>query len=218
MDSDTKSNGLLDPMDRSGEILFGLIMALSFTCSISIANPHHTEIRQLLVGAIGCNLAWGFVDAIMYLIGVLTQRKRNKTLFNAIQNAEETGKARTYIANVLPPVVASVIEKEQLEQLRTKLAKLPDTTVEVQLTIHDIKKAVALFFLVFISTFPVVLPFIFIHNTMRALRISNGVAIVMMFVCGWTVARYVGFNKWKMSVAMVLIGIILVAVTIALGG
>lgn len=57
----TKSQGLLNPMDRAEEILFGLIVALSFTCSISIANSHRTEIKQLLVGAIGCNLAWGLV-------------------------------------------------------------------------------------------------------------------------------------------------------------
>jgi len=218
MEGTDKAQVLLDPVDRAAEVLFGLIMALSFTCSISIATGHNTQISELLIGAIGCNLAWGIVDATMFLIGVLAQRKRNKKLFDAIQNTSETEKARTYIASVLPPEVASVIEKEALEQLRTKLIQLPDTTHVVRLTSHDIKKAAALFSLVFISTFPVVVPFIFIHHTVLALRVSNGVAIVMMFLCGWSVARYVGFNKWIMSVAMVIIGTILVAVTIALGG
>ena len=218
MEGTDKAHVLLDPVDRAAEVLFGLIMALSFTCSISIATVHNTQIRELLIGAIGCNLAWGIVDATMFLIGVLAQRKRNKKLFDAIQNTSETEKARTYIASVLPPVVASVIEKEALEQLRTKLIQLPDKAIEVRLTHHDIKRAFALFSLVFISTFPVVVPFIFLHRTMLALRVSNGVAIVMMFLCGWSVARYAGFNKWIMSVAMVIIGTILVAVTIALGG
>jgi hypothetical protein len=40
----------------------------------------------------------------------------------------------------------------------------------------------------------------------------------MMFFCGWEVAKYVGYNKWKMSLAIILIGIMLVAITIALGG
>ena len=38
MEGSTKFKLLLNPMDRVAEILFGLIMALSFTCSIGIAN------------------------------------------------------------------------------------------------------------------------------------------------------------------------------------
>ena len=88
----------------------------------------------------------------------------------------------------------------------------------MRLTFHDVKEAIAIFFLIFISTFPVVIPFVFIRDTQLALRISNLVAIIMMFFCGWDVAKYVGYNKWKMSIAIILIGIMLVAVTIALGG
>jgi len=75
MEDLSKPKGLLNPVDRVAEILFGLIMALSFTCSVSIANIHRAEIKQLLVGAIGCNLAWGLVDATMYLIGILAEKK-----------------------------------------------------------------------------------------------------------------------------------------------
>ena len=128
MEDITKSKGLLNPMDRVAEILFGLIMALSFTCSISIANIVPTEIRQLLIGAIGCNLAWGIVDATMYLIGVLARKSRNKTIFDSIQNSSETDKAREYISDALPPVVASVIETEELEEIRNKLTGMPDTS------------------------------------------------------------------------------------------
>ncbi len=60
MEGGTKFKLLLNPLDRVAEILFGLIMALSFTCSINIATKRPAEIRQLLIGAIGCNLAWGF--------------------------------------------------------------------------------------------------------------------------------------------------------------
>lgn len=218
MEDLAKSKSLLNPMDRAAEILFGLIMALTFTCSIGIANKGQTEIRQLLIGAIGCNLAWGLVDATMYLIGVLGRKNRNKIIFNSIQNSSETDKARKYISDALPPMVASAMGSEGLEQIRSQLINLELTTPDVRLTAHDIKKAIALFFLIFISTFPVVIPFVFIHDTKLALRVSNGIAIVMMFLCGWSVAKYVGFSKWIMSVAMTLIGIFLVGVTIALGG
>jgi len=213
----SKPKRLLTPTERAAEILFGLIMALTFTCSISIANARHMEIRQLLIGAIGCNLAWGIVDAIMYLVGVLAQKSRNKTIFDSIQHAEKDTGGK-YIADVLPPVVSSVMQPEELEQIRTRLINLPTTTRHIRLTTHDFLKAIAIFLLVFLSTFSVAIPFLFIHDPILALRISNLIAIILMFLCGWSVASYVGFSKWLMGIAMVVIGVLLVFVTIALGG
>jgi VIT family len=214
----TKPALLLNPMDRAAEILFGLIMALSFTCTIGIANKGQEEIRQLLIGAIGCNLAWGIVDSTMYLMGILAKKNRSKTIFDSVHNPSQSDDARKYISDTLPPAVASAIGTEGVEQIRNKLAGLPNKPMDVRLTSRDFKEALAIFSLIFISTFPVVIPFVFIRDTKIALRISNLVAIVMMFLCGWSVAKYVGYNKWKMSIAVSLIGIILVAVTIALGG
>ena len=193
-------------------------MTLTFTCSISIASTHQAEIRQLLIGAIGCNLAWGIVDATMYLIGVLAHKSRSKMILQDIQQSTDAGKSHQYISDALPPILASVIENEELEEMRNKLLKIPERRGYVRLTAEDINKAIRLFLLVFISTFPVVLPFIFIRDAGIALRVSNGVAILMMFLCGWSVARYVGFSKWKMGAAMIVLGFMMVAITIALGG
>jgi len=212
------SKRVLNPLDRAEEILFGLIMALTFTCSISIAHSKVAEVRHLLIGAIGCNLAWGITGATMYLIGVLAQRNRNKAIFDYVQKSSDTEKANAFISENLPPVIASVINREEFDNLRQRLVRLPDQLGKKKLTGDDIRKAIAIFLLNTISTLPLIIPFIFIKDTSVALRTSNLVAIVMMFVCGWSVARYVGSNKWIMSMAMVIIGIILVAVTIALGG
>src|SRR5262249_16850412 len=145
-------------------------------------------------------------------------KSRSKTIFDAIQNPSQKHKARTYIAEELPSSIVSVIGTKGLEEIRNKLTALPGTPVDVRLTLHDIKQAIPIFFLIFISTFPVVIPFVFVRDTQLALRISNAVAIVMMFFCGWDVANYVGYNKWKLSIAIILIGVMLVAITIALGG
>jgi len=214
----TESKSLLNPLDRAAEILFGLIMALTFTCSIGVATKGHTQIGELLVGAIGCNMAWGLVDAVMYLTGVLARRSRNKIMFDSVHNPSQIQAARRHISDALPPIVASTIGTDGVEQIRNQLIKVPNVSPRVRLTGDDLKKALALFSLIFISTFPVVVPFVLIHDPGTALRISNVIAIVMMFLCGWSVAKYVGFNKWLMSAAMVSIGILLVAITIALGG
>lgn len=218
MEGTPKLNLLLNPLDRAAEILFGLIMALSFTCSIGIATTGPAEVRQLIIGAIGCNLAWGIVDATMYLIGILARKSRSKTIFDAVQNPSEADKAKSYISEELPSVLVAAIGGEGLERVRNKLGRMEKTSVDVRLNGRDIKEALAIFFLIFISTFPIVVPFVFIGNTQVALRVSNLVAILMMFLCGWQVARYVGYNKWKMSLAIILIGIMLVAITISLGG
>ena len=214
----SKPKLLLNTMDRVSEILFGIIMTLTFTCSIGIANAKNTEIRQLIIAAISCNIAWGLVDAIGYIVSTIVQRSRNKTILDSVLTTSDADKARKYIADSLPPSIASVLDPEELEQIRKKLAKLPGSALQVRLRTRDLKRSVMIFLLMFISAFPIVIPFIFIRDTQLALRISNMVAIVLMFLCGWSLAKYVGSNKWLMSFGLTLVGIILVLITIALGG
>jgi VIT1/CCC1 family predicted Fe2+/Mn2+ transporter len=214
----SKPKPLLNTMDRVSEILFGIIMTLTFTCSIGIANAKNTEIRQLIIAAISCNIAWGLVDAIGYIVSTIVQRSRNKTILDSVLTTSDADKARKYIADSLPPSIASVLDAEELEQIRKKLAKLPGSALQVRLRTRDLKRSVMIFLLMFISAFPIVIPFIFIRDTQLALRISNLVAIVLMFLCGWSLAKYVGSNKWLMSFGLTLVGIILVLITIALGG
>ena len=217
MDGSTESKWLLNPLDRAAEVLFGLIMALTFTCSISIATKD-TQVTQLLFGAVGCNLAWGIVDATMYLIGVLSHKSRGKMIVEAFQDPTRADEARKFIAEGLPLALSSQISEAQLEEIRKRMTGLSQINIRVRITSQDLKKAGALFLMIVVATLPVVLPFVFIDNSKVALRVSNGIAILMMFLCGWSVAGYVGYKKWKMSIAMVLIGIFMVGITVALGG
>ena len=52
------SKRVLDPIDRISEVLFGLIMVLTFTGSLSVTEAGRESIRTMLIGALGCNLAW----------------------------------------------------------------------------------------------------------------------------------------------------------------
>jgi VIT1/CCC1 family predicted Fe2+/Mn2+ transporter len=213
-----KGKRLLDPVERVSEILFGLIMALTFTCSISIANPGKTEIRELLFAAIGCNTAWGLVDAIMYIISLLVEKSRSLAIIKIIRDDFQQDKVKKYISETMHPVVASVIGKAELEQIRTNLLRLPESSLKVHLKAGDFKRALSIFLIIFISTFPVVIPFFLFSDVSMALRISNLVAVVMMFFSGWLLAGYANFNKWLLSIAMTVLGIFLVALTVALGG
>jgi VIT1/CCC1 family predicted Fe2+/Mn2+ transporter len=78
--------------------------------------------------------------------------------------------------------------------------------------------AVAVFFLVFLATLPVALPFAFIHEAHRALRISNGIALAMLFLGGYYLGGHAGRHPWLSGLLMLAIGVLLVWATIALGG
>jgi hypothetical protein len=208
----------LDPIDRFSEILFGLIMVLTFTGSISAAESGREEIRTMLIGAIGCNLAWGIIDAVMYLFANITERGRAILALRSLREASDTAAAHQVIRDAVPPLVASVMQESELELIRQRLNQLPPTPQAPALTRGDFRGALAVFLLVFLSTFPVVIPFLFMSNGIRALRVSNAIAIAMLFAIGYWLGRYMGHRPWRLGVLMVVIGLMLVGMTIALGG
>lgn len=212
------SKRVLDPIDRVSEILFGLIMVLTFTGSISVANAGRDDVRTMLIGALGCNLAWGIIDGIFYLMGCLAEKGRALRTLHAVRGATHPQKAQKIIAAALPHAMASVLQPAELEALYQRLKELPEPPKRAQLRSDDLRGAVGVCLLVFLSTFPVVLPFFFMKNIVPAMRVSNAVAIVMLFLTGYGYGRIIGHRPWVRGVFMVVLGSILVAITVALGG
>ena len=213
-----QSDRVLDPIARTSEVLFGLIMALTFTGTLSAATAGRDDIQALLVGMIGCNIAWGLVDAVMFLMSALTERGHGLQTLRAVRAAEHTGAAHAAIAGALPPVVASVLTAEDYEKIRVGLIQSREPADKAWLTRDDLVGAAAVFLLVFLSTFPVVIPFIVFRDAHVALRASNAVAIVMMFLCGYWLAQHGGYHPWRTGLSVVVLGVALVAIAIALGG
>ena len=208
----------LEPMDRISEIWFGLIMVLTFTCSLSVTGAVRQEVRTMLIGAIGCNVAWGILDGFMYLLGCFVERGRNISALRAVRSSSDSGIARRLIADAIPPVLASVISLVELEEMRKKMHQLPEPPSRPRLSQEDWLAGGAVFLCVFLSTFPVVIPFLFMHNVRRALRISNCVAVLMLFATGYAFGRYADYRPWRMGLCMAIVGSALVSLTIALGG
>jgi VIT1/CCC1 family predicted Fe2+/Mn2+ transporter len=209
---------VLEPIERISEVLFGLIMVLTFTCSFSVAEAGRAEVRSMLLFALGCNFVWGIIDAIMYLMSCLAERARAIASLRGVRKATEPQKAQNQIARALPPVVAAVIGQASLEEIRQQLIQLPEPPTHPRLTRSDWLSALSVFLLVVVSTFPVVLPFVFAANALRAQRLSNAVAIVMLFLTGYAFGRCTGYHPRIVGLAMVVLGGILVGLTIMLGG
>ena len=214
----SSTSRVLDPAERISEVLFGLIMVLTFTGSLSIAEAGRDDIRTMLIGALGCNIAWGIIDGVLYLMGSLADKGRNLATYGAVHRAASPREAERLIADSLPPLIASVLEPEELGRLRNRLTALPAPPARARLDGSDWWGALAVFLLVFLSTFPVAVPFMLMRDASLALRTSNGIAIVMMFVAGVSYGRVIGRTPWVLGLSMVALGSVLVALTMALGG
>jgi len=212
------SRRVLEPTERFSEILFGLIMVLTFTGGLSAAESGHTQVRTMLIGAIGCNIAWGIVDGIMYILNSLGDRGKDLLVLRRVRKTADPEEAHALIADALPPAVAATLGAEDLERVRLGLAAMPEPPAAAPLRSADFRGALACFLIVSLSTFPVILPFLFVPDAMRALRLSNGIAIALLFVAGYSLAKASGFRPWRTGLAMVAIGAVLVGLTMALGG
>ena len=209
---------ILDPLSRVSEILFGIIMALTFTTTIDAATGGDEEVRTLLYAAVGCNLAWGLVDAVMFLMNALAERGRDLVTVRAVHGAATAEEAHRIITSAMPPALSSILTAEDIERVRQGLDRMNDLPPRPRLTTEDWLSAVAVFLLVSLSTFPIVVPFFVFSSVQWALRASNAVAIAMLFACGYLLAGYGGYRPWSTGLTMVVLGVVLVAVTTALGG
>jgi VIT1/CCC1 family predicted Fe2+/Mn2+ transporter len=217
MTTTAKARRLLEPVERISEALFGLIMVLTFTGTLSIA-ADQTEVREMLIGALGCNLAWGLIDAIFYLMGTLAEKGRNVLTLMALRSAPSPAEGQRLLAAALPGVVAAAMTPTEIEALRSRLVGNADLPTMARLEARDWLASLSVFAWVFLVTFPVAIPFMFMADSDLALRVSNAVAVAMLSVVGFAYARCIGRNPWATAALMVVCGIAIVALTIVLGG
>jgi VIT family len=208
----------LEPMERISETLFALIMVLTFTCSFSVAGAGREEVRELLMGALGCNVAWGIIDAAFYLMGSFSLRGQGIIKLKALTEASSPADAHNIIKAAVPPLIASVLSVDELEQMREKLCGFRDVPSRPHLRRNDWLSGVLVFLVVVLATVPVLVPLALIEKAKPALRVSNGVAIVMLFLTGYAFGRHAGHRPLAMGISMVILGGAMVAVTISLGG
>jgi VIT1/CCC1 family predicted Fe2+/Mn2+ transporter len=193
-------------------------MVVTFTGSIVAVEGDRAETRTVLAAAIACNLAWGIVDAAMYLIANFAERARAGTTLRAIREAVDRNVADRLIRDALPPAVANVLTPVEVDALRDRLNARDDRSMLVSLNRRDFIGAAAVFLLVFLSTFPIVIPFLLMSEIGSALRVSNAIALLMLFLAGWSLGRYAGRPGWRTGISMVAVGVVLVGITSALGG
>ena len=101
---------VLEPGERIAEILFGLIMALTVTGATSVVTADRFQIRTMLIAALGCNVAWGIIDAGMYLMARLAERGSDALLLREVRETADRESAHRIIADALPPLFTSIFQ------------------------------------------------------------------------------------------------------------
>ena len=205
-----------------GEILFGLIMTLTFTlgAGLVIEEEGRAGAREMLIAILGCNLAWGLIDGMFYVLGQLFERGRILRLRLKVQGTGSADDARAIVADELDGLLARVTEEGQRRSLYDTIVQRmrTDQIPLNRLRKEDVLGGLAAGWLVFACSFPAALPFLFIDDPRLALRVSNGVLLILLFYVGYRFARDTTAKPWLTGTVFLLVGVALVAVTIALGG
>jgi VIT1/CCC1 family predicted Fe2+/Mn2+ transporter len=209
----------LDPAGRLGEILFGLIMALGIGGAVRLG-LEEADNRALLIGILGCNLAWAIVDGVMYVLTALFERGRKLRLARDVRAARNDAAALQLIAGEYDDTLEPLLTPEERAQMyRSVLSAVRRWRPEpIQLRRDDFLGGVAVALVILVATVPIVVPYLLVSNPNLAVRLSNGIALTLLFLLGAWWGRVVGARSWRIAAGLTLVGIVLVLITIALGG
>ena len=213
--ADSTGRGVLSPIDRLTELLYGILLVLTFTGTHRVAAQGKDDVRTTLWAAVGCSLAWGLVDGSMYVFSCLASRNRSYSL--ARQLRDEPAAARRVIMASVPSVVAEALSASEWDKVVAALGRFP-VPPRARVKRDDLVGGFAIFLLANAALLPLAAPYALIADLALAQRVSNTLALALLFAVGYGLARYTGESPLRRRARFVAFGLALVAATIALGG
>ena len=205
-----------------GEILFGLIMTLTFTLAagIVIQEEGRDGARAMLIAILGCNLAWGIIDGVLYVLGQIFERGRLRRIGFHLRQATSDSEARRMVADELDETLTSMTDESTRHSLYQSIVERARSAPQMVNRVRraDLLGGLAAGWLVFACSFPAVLPFLLLDDPRMALRVSNAILLGLLFFVGWRWARHTLAKPWIAGVTFLLVGLLLVALAIPLGG
>ena len=212
----------LDPGETLGEVLGGLIMTLTFTLGARLLTADgQVEVRDLVVAIIGCNIAWGVIDATLFVLNNLFYRSRHVRFFRALKDMRGEAEALAAVEEEFgledEPLAVHPEDRARLYQSFLALSARA-TLARKGLRRQDFVAAIIVFALVSATAVPGVIPLLLLADSNLALYVSNGVLILLLFVVGYWWGRYTDAPSWRVGLTAMLIGVFMVLVAVALGG
>ena len=217
----------LEPVDRLAEIVYGVLIVLTFTLAYRGIESRYgapegvaTAVQRMLLAAIGCTIAWGLIDGVMYILTSMFERSERQRLLVDIQRAPYERAALELVGDRLDDTLGEALTDEQRTQLSVAVYQRFKgiQPKRIKVTRDDVLGACAVFLLAVVATLPVAIPYLFIDDPFWAIRLSNLIAIVMLFVVGAAWARYTNAPPLRMGLLLAGIGLAMVLIAIPLGG
>lgn len=219
-----QSEKYLDPVDRLPEVVLGLILVLGVTGTLRISiSQNGFSVENLLLAAIGVNIAWGIVDGVMYAIGSYFTRNRYATISEALKKDRDNVKAKDALVDDLDNSIIHTLNQGDREHIvaivTDAVPHIPDKRAFFKDFRDDLIGALWIFITVFVTLFPVLIPFIVLPGEpILALNISNLIALAMMFIIGVEWGGYAGIRRLGPGIGFLIIGTIITLITLYLGG
>ncbi len=195
-------------------------MTFTLGAGLTIQDEGAEGARALLIATIGCNIAWGVIDGVFFVLGQIFERGRRRRVVQLVRGAVGDADARALIANELDDVIEKVMSPAERQDLyarivgKVRTGDIPPNSI----TRNDVMGGIASFWLVFFASLPAAIPFLFISDAYLALRASNAILLGLLFWAGYSWARYTTARPGITGLVFLLFGAALVAMTIALGG
>jgi VIT1/CCC1 family predicted Fe2+/Mn2+ transporter len=209
----------LDPAGRLGEILFGLIMALGFTGAVQMGLDEPNN-RKLFLGILGCNISWGVVDGVMYVLTALFTRGCRERIIRDVLSLPTEEAAMARVGKELDDRLVPLTTPEERQRIYRSVIDLVRRASREKVRIRrgDLLGGVASGAVVILATLPIVLPYLVVRDPCWAVRLSNLIGLALLFMLGLWWGRLVGGSPWRIGAGLTLVGALLTGITIALGG
>ncbi len=216
----------LYPVDILIESVYSALIVMTFTIAFHLlslellAKPTApTYIRSLFFAALGASITWAFIDAALYVLASVAERDNTGRFMRSIQAAPSRREAVAGVAKLIDERLGDVADDSESALLAgTIVSKLvQQKTQNVTIKRDDIKGALALFSVAVVSALPVVLPLLLVPDPLTALRVSNIISVIFLFIIGYNWGRQAGARPVRSGLIVALLGFALVLVAVFLG-
>jgi VIT1/CCC1 family predicted Fe2+/Mn2+ transporter len=206
----------LTPSERLSEALYSLILVLTVISAIEISLPRDQQTPSILLfAALGTSVAWGMVDAVVYVLTGLHERNHHVRVVARVKKRPKKDAIRQ-IEDELEDGLIGVLDTEERDRIAEQVyATMYNSTPKRQ---DDVFGGVASFMISFLVVLPPVMPFVLNLPLDYAIRLSNVIAVAMLFIVGYVSGGLGGMNRIRWALTITVLGVIIVLVTILLGG
>lgn len=217
----------LDPLDAAVELIYGVLIVMTFTMAVGALDlatlPEYsakTEFQRLLLAAFGCAVAWGFIDAVVYLLICAAEHSRDAATLQEVRAATSAQDRMEIVAEALGDSLGALADEEDHDQIYSVLAaNLAEADpVEHWIESDDIRGAIAIFVIACLATIPVVIPLLFGRDPFWSMRIANGLSIAVLFATGYWWARQTNLKAVRTGLLVASLGVFVTLVAIPMGG